>query len=256
MKPFVIQIRKLGLLLAVLGCWQQGRADDLAGSNRLTDAEHAEGWTLLWDGSSLAGWHTMESAIPADHRWLISEGILSIKPSGPDGVRTHLVTLKHYAAFELVFEFRISRGANSGIKYLVTMERNGERVVPIGPEYQVLDDAVHPDAQRGVEGNRRLGSLYDIVACASRETSTPPLELIDTWQRGRIVVRPSGEVEHWLNGTKLLSIDRYSADFRGRVARSAYAKFSRYGQAAAGPILLQDHGDAVSFRGVKILLIK
>ena len=219
--------------------------------NTLTGAERVAGWTLLWDGHSFTGWRQAEAGRPASTGWSIAEGVLTVEPGSSTAAgRNNLLTTENFSAFELSFEFLLTPAANSGVKYLVQNVRNGARLIDVGAEYQLLDDERHPDAKRGVDGDRTLGSFYDVVARRAVPTRGAPI--VGAWQHGRIVVRPNGEVEHWLNGEKIVEYVRSSPDFHARVAKSAYAKFPLFGEALTGPILLQDHGDRVSFRSLKV----
>jgi len=125
----------------------------------------------------------------------------------------------------------------------------------VGPEYQILDDAKHPDAKMGAGGNRTMASLYDLIPAApsldpkaSRRDRIP----IGEWNRGRIISYPNGKIEHWLNGWKMVEYQRGTPIFNALVARSKFAKEANFGMAPKGRILLQDHGDKVSFRSIKI----
>jgi len=148
----------------------------------------------------------------------------------------------------LQLEFKLTEGANSGIKYFVTEGEDGV----LGLEYQLLDDERHPDAKLGAAGNRKLGSLYDLIPRPEMATNLGIAPRIGAWQHARIVVRPDNHVEHWLNGIKVVEYERGSPLFQALVARSKYAGFAKFGLADAGPILLQDHGDEVHFRSIKI----
>jgi hypothetical protein len=121
----------------------------------------------------------------------------------------------------------------------------------IGLEFQILDDKLHPDAKKGVAGNRTAGSLYDLITAKPIDVNRNKVLAINDWNRGRIVVK-GGHVEHWLNGYKIVEYDRFSQMFTALVAYSKYKDWSNFGQWPAGPILLQDHGDKVSFRSVKV----
>lgn len=218
--------------------------------NSLSAAEKANGYKLLFDGKTNAGWTgAYKSAFP-EKGWEINNGLLSVLPSN-GGESTNggdIVTKEQFAAFDLSFEFKLTEGANSGVKYFVTLaEKNSGSA--IGLEYQVLDDEKHPDAKLGREGNRTLSSLYDLIKANKVPASLRP---IGVWNRGRVVVYPNNKVEHYLNGIKVIEYVRGSEDFRKLVAISKYKDWKNFGEAAKGHILLQDHGNKVSFRTIKI----
>ncbi len=218
--------------------------------NKLTPEESRQGVQLLWDGHSSQGWRGAYKTAFPDKGWSINDGILSITPSGgaESAFGGDIVTEKMFSAFELQFEFRLTEGANSGVKYFVT-EKEGNTGSAIGLEYQVLDDAKHPDALQGAAGNRTLGSLYDLIPSlkfgqAIRKTGE--------WNRGMIRVHRDGRIEHFLNGYKVVEYNRNTQMFAALVARSKYAQWKDFGMANEGRILIQDHGDRVDYRSVKI----
>jgi hypothetical protein len=207
--------------------------------NTLTAYEKKNGWKLLFDGASSNGWRgANKDKFPADG-WEIKEGILTITPGDGGG---DIVTVDEFGDFELTFEFRLSEGANSGLKYYV-QEVGGV----LGLEYQVLDDAKHPDAKNGRDGNRTLASLYDLIPAAKGKRPNA----IGNWNTARIVSK-NNHVEHWLNGFKVLEYERGSKEFRDIVALSKFKDKPGFGEAPKGRILLQDHNDMVSFRNIKI----
>jgi hypothetical protein len=221
--------------------------------NTLTDAERAEGWQLLWDGRTTWGWRSAKGKDFPKGGWEIKDGELSVLESGGAESRAggDIVTEATYAAFELKADFRITPGANSGIKYYVDTEINKGEGSAIGLEFQILDDAVHPDAKLGRDGNRTMGSLYDLIPAAATKTVKP----VGEWNQARVVSN-GRHVEHWLNGTKVLEYERGSESFRQLVAISKYKVWPAFGEKPEGHVLLQDHGNRVSFRNVKIRVRK
>jgi hypothetical protein len=224
--------------------------------NQLTEYEKAKGWRLLWDGRTTKGWKGAKLEGFPTQGWEIRDGALSVLPSGGAEARNggDIITTEDFSDFELQLDFRLAPGANSGIKYFVDPQLLKGEGSAIGLEFQLLDDERHPDAKMGVDGNRTVGSLYDLITAtnlseADRTTKrvNPPGE----WNRARIVVR-GNQVEHWLNDIKVVSYERGSHAFRALVAQSKYRDWPRFGELESGPILLQDHGDLVSFRSVKI----
>lgn len=218
--------------------------------NYLSGFEKGSGWKLLFDGRTGNGWvKAYEDGFPAG-RWIVKDGTLSLPPAA-DGkpFSADIVTRETFSAFDLSFEFRLTPGANSGIKYFVTLEEKNTGGAGIGLEYQLLDDSLHPDAKMGRDGNRTLASLYDLIKA---QKTTRFIKQPGSWNTGRIVVYPNNHVEHYLNGIKVLEYERGSASYRGLVAISKYTVYPGFGEAKAGHILLQDHGDGVSFRSIRI----
>lgn len=222
--------------------------------NDLSEAEKQHGTVLLWDGKTTDGWRGAYKKNFPEKGWRIEEGILSVAKS--DGAESQnggdIVTEKEYTAFDLQFEFKLTEGANSGVKYFVTEKENNSGSA-IGLEYQILDDERHPDAKAGVVGNRTLASLYDLIPSLKISRG---LHKIGEWNYGRVVVYPDNRVEHWLNGYKVVEYQRGSPIYQALVARSKYAQWEDFGMARQGHILLQDHGDRVSFRSLKIREMK
>ena len=179
----------------------------------------------------------------------MQDGTLAVLPGANGG---NIVTEQEFSAFELQLEFMTSKGANSGIIYLLTSPYNEVQGSPFGLEYQILDDEHHPDAKRGVDGNRTLASLYDLFPRAKLMTNVGIAPKVGAWQHARIVARKDGSVEHWLNGVKVLAFNRNSPEFRAKVETSKFKSITDFGQAARGRILLQDHGDDVRYRSIKI----
>ena len=218
--------------------------------NNLSVQEKKNGYTLLWDGKTTKGWRGAYKTNFPEKGWEIKDGALSVnKSSGAESTNGgDIVTKKEFGAFEFKFDFKLTEGANSGVKYFVT-ESEGNKGSAIGPEYQILDDFKHPDAKMGVSGNRTLGSLYDLISSKKIPASQ---KKIGEWNQGIIRVYPNNKIEYWLNGYKILEYERGSAEFLDLVAKSKYKDWLNFGMAPKGHILLQDHGDDVSFRSLKI----
>ena len=216
--------------------------------NALSPREKAEGWQLLWDGKTSEGWRGARLNTFPEKGWTIRDGVLTVE-KGNGGESTNggdIVTTKKYRNFMLSVDFQITQGANSGIKYFVDPGMNKGAGSAIGCEFQILDDLRHPDAKLGVKGNRKLGSLYDLIPAPEQK----PFD-INRFNTALVIVRGK-HVEHWLNGVKLLEYDRDSQQWNALVAYSKYRDWPNFGNAAEGHILLQDHGDEVRFKNIKI----
>ena len=218
--------------------------------NKLTPEEKSQGWKLLFDGVSSTGWESARKEAFPKEGWTIEDGILTIQKSDGSEARTFgdIVTTEQYSAFDLAFDFKLTDGANSGVKYFVTLAE-GNSGSAIGLEYQILDDALHPDAKIGRDGNRTLASLYDLIKA---EKQARFVRKPGEWNQGRVVVYPNNKVEHYLNGVKVLEYERGSQAYRDLVAISKYVVWNKFGEAPSGRILLQDHGDQVSYKNIKI----
>jgi len=222
--------------------------------NFLTEYEIKFGWKLLFDGETSKGWRgASKESFPAKG-WLIQDGTISVISSeGHESANGgDIVTLDQYKYFDLSFDFKLTPGANSGVKYFVTEKEKTEGSA-IGLEYQVLDDKLHPDAKLGLNGDRTLASLYDLIPADKQERFIHP---IGQWNTGRIIVYPNNHVEHYLNGIKVLEYERGSEAFRAMVAVSKFKGWPGFGEAPEGHILLQDHGNEVSFRSIKIRVLE
>ncbi|MBT3383781.1 MAG: DUF1080 domain-containing protein [Prolixibacteraceae bacterium] len=223
--------------------------------NELTETEKRKGFRLLWDGKTTKGWRGAKMDKFPEAGWEIKDGELCTIESGGAESRGggDIVTIEKYSNFELELDFKITEGANSGIKYFVDTELNKGAGSAIGCEFQILDDKKHPDAKNGTSANRTVGSLYDLITAHSfsepdkKKRGANPGD----WCKARVIVNGS-HVEHYLNNIKVIEYDRHSQMFRALVAYSKYKKWPDFGQAADGHILLQEHGNKVDFRSVKI----
>lgn len=205
--------------------------------NTLTKKERKAGWQLLWNGRDLSGWKSNSPNGDMNKGWKAVDGELVIMARSGAG---DIITEKRYHDFELSIDFKITEGANSGIKYFIG--ENGS----IGCEFQILDDENHPDAKMGFNGNRRLGSLYDLIPADGWA-----LVAKRDWNTARIVVR-GNHVEHWLNGVKILEYEKNNDMWDTIVSHSKFAKVENFAGGDGGHILLQDHNDEVHYRNLKI----
>ena len=224
--------------------------------NQLSDIERSDGWQLLWDGKTTNGWRSAKGDSFPKTGWRIEDGLLIVEAAdGGEAVNGgDIITTTEFADFELELQFRITPGANSGIKYYVDPDLLKGEGSAIGLEFQILDDALHPDAKMGVAGKRKIGSLYDLIRADDfiepgndNKRVNPPGQ----WNHARIVSR-GGKVEHWLNHIKVVEFDRFSQTFAALVEYSKYKDWENFGRWATGPILLQDHGNEVAFHSIKL----
>ncbi|AXE16651.1 DUF1080 domain-containing protein [Runella rosea] len=223
--------------------------------NQLSENEARKGWRLLWDGKTTNGWRLANYDTFPTVGWAIQDGVLKVLGTKKDTLvkSGDIITDKEFSNFELEMDFKLTTGANSGLKYFVVEDRKKRAGTGLGPEFQILDDKEHPDAKAGVGGNRTTASLYDLITAEnlSEGSTAKRMNPPGKWNKLRVVVK-GGHVEHWLNNLKMVEYDRYSQIFRNLVAKSKYNTYPNFAQAVAGHILLQDHGDEVHFRSIKI----
>jgi hypothetical protein len=203
-------------------------------------AQAQGGWTVLFDGKDTSAWRSYEKdGFPAAGWVVESDGSLHIKAGSKAG---DLMTKKTYGDFELELEWKVAEGGNSGILYRAP-QLPGKPVYYNAFEYQILDDAKHRDGQ---SANRRAATLYDLY-----EASGAELKPVGQWNTTKIVAK-GAHLEHWLNGKKVLSCDLSSDDYKKRLAASKFATWEGFGTHARGHIALQDHGDDVWFRNIRV----
>ena len=231
-------------------------AKDPQAPNTLTAQEKKDGWKLLFDGKTTNGWRGAYSTNFPEKGWDVTDGLLTIQQS--DGSESQsfgdIVTNGEYTNFDLMFDFKLTDGANSGVKYFVAEQSPKPKGSAFGLEFQVLDDDKHPDAKLGRNGNRTVGSLYDLIPASGKKANP-----IGEWNTGRVIAK-GHHVEHWLNGKKVVEYERGSEKFRELVAMSKYNApeynaNGRFGEAPKGHILLQDHGNRVFYRNMKIKIL-
>ncbi len=215
------------------------------GQNTLTDKEKKDGWKLLFDGTTTKGWKTFnsDSAVTA---WKVADGALMLDSSAKKG-RGDLITDRAYENYELSVDWKISACGNSGIIFNVVEDKKYRATYLTGPEMQVLDNTCHPDAKII---KHRAGDLYDLIT-SSKETVKPAGE----WNTAKLISN-HGKMEFWLNGTKAVSFTMHTPEWDKMVAASKFKTMPDFGKATKGHIALQDHGDQVWYRNVKIKELK
>jgi hypothetical protein len=209
-----------------------------ADHNTLTPQEKKDGWRLLFNGKDLEGWRRYGSDAKPMPGWQTADGLLTKVNRVPGG---DIITEEKFNDYELTWEWNIAKNGNNGIKYLVTEER---RSAP-GPEYQLLDDDGHPDGKVGPK--RQTACLYDILPPAADKPLKPPGE----WNHSRIIIK-GNQVEHWLNGAKVLSYELGSPELLEAISNSKFKNAENFGKKIEGHIMITDHSDECSFRNIKI----
>lgn len=203
------------------------------------DGGESSDWIALFDGDTLEGWrgYRLES-VPAG--WSVADGAIHLVPSG-EGQRADLITEPQFASFELELEWAVSEGSNSGIFFHVTEDHG--RAYETGPEYQILDNAGHPDGRKAITSAASNFALHE----PANDLTRP----LGEFNAARLIV-DGDHVEHWLNGEKLLEYTLWDDDWKARVAASKFASMPDYGLRETGHVVLQDHGNEVWFRSIRI----
>ena len=207
--------------------------------NTLTSEEKAQGFALLFDGKTTSGWRGYQQE-RAPEGWQVADGALTRVGGGGD-----LITVDQYDSFDLRIDWKIDRGGNSGIMYHVT--ETGGATYHTGPEYQILDNAAHADGKDTLTSTGSCYALYAPVKDVTRPAGN--------WNETRLVVN-GNQVEHWLNGVRLVEYELHSPDWNQRVAGSKFKQWPEFGRAPRGHLALQDHGDRVAFRNIRIRVLK
>lgn len=222
----------------------KSEAQEKTPDNQLTKAEQKAGFKLLFDGKSTENWHMFNSD-KTPTAWKVEDGTLVFDKTAGEG--GDLVTNEEFESFELKLDWKISKNGNSGLFFYVIEDKKYKTVYLTGPEMQILDDAGHPDAQ--IE-KHRAGDLYDLIAC--KYVTVKPAE---EWNQARLIVN-KGKVEHWLNGRKVVEYEMWTDEWKKLVAGSKFKEMPDFGTARKGRLALQDHGDKVWFKNIKIRVLK
>jgi hypothetical protein len=224
---------------------QPAAAPESAAHNTLTREEEAEGWVLLFDGTTTEGWRRYGGDDFPVGRWVVENGELVGQSTSGDMEGGDIVTVAEFTDFELTFDFKVGPEGNSGVFYRVK-EHEGAGLWQVAPEFQVLDDPAYIAMGTMDMRTHLTGDNYDLHAAEER-----PVHPTGEWNSGRIVVQ-GDRVEHWLNGRMTVSYELYSDDWEARVAASKFGPEEHYARAASGSIALQDHGTPVWYRNIKI----
>jgi len=206
-----------------------------AAANEPTAAEKAAGWKLLFDGKTLNGWRHFRNHEPIKEGWVAEDGCLNRVGEAGD-----IISDAEFTDFDLRWEWRLTPGANSGLKYFVTEERASA----LGHEYQLIDDSRHADALRGAKW--QTAAFYDVLPATNRT-----IKPVGEWNQARVLAQ-GNHVEHWLNGAKVLEYELGGETVKAAVAASKFKGVAGFGTKIKGHILLQDHGDEIWFRDLKI----
>lgn len=226
---------RAGLLSAIIVCVS---ININAQNNQLSASEQKQGWKLLFDGQSPNGWRNYRSKT-INPQWKVVDGTLTLAEKGGGDI----ITENQYENFELNLEWRIQDCGNSGIFFGVVEDTSYCCVFFTGPEMQILDDKCHPDNKLE---NHRAGALYDMITC-----SKPTVKPAGEWNQIRLV-KKNGKVEQWQNGTKVVEYTMWTPEWDAMVAKSKFKDWKGFGKYKKGHLALQDHGDVVSFRNIKL----
>lgn len=210
-----------------------------------TPARADDGWITLFDGSSVSEWRLYNSADFPNEGWVVEDDMLVFRPLEDRRPVGDIISKRQFRDFDLRLEWMVERAGNSGIFYHA-LEQPTQMIYWSALEMQVLDDANHPDSFLGINGNRQAGSLYDLIPI-SPKTAKP----FGEWNEARIVSN-GPVVEHWLNGERVLRYERWTVEWFEMLRNSKFKDHNEFGAMQQGHIGLQDHGDVVRFRNIRI----
>jgi hypothetical protein len=217
-------------------------------NNRLTRSERKSNWVLLFDGKTTQGWRAAYGTEFPKHGWAVKDGELrgELSAGAEAGDAGDIVTLKKYRHFELVFDWKLGAGGNSGVKYFIEERQPKPKYgSQAGYEYQLIDDAGYIYLGKKLPQDLKTASIYDVIAANKADVK------MGEWHTSKIIVKDNA-IEHWLDGQKVLAIDRTSETFKQGVVDSKFKNYLGFDDIVEGHILLQDHGHSVAFKNIKI----
>ncbi|MFD3002376.1 family 16 glycoside hydrolase [Pontibacter toksunensis] len=241
MKKIYALLAFVATVVMISACASQTGSSSAQADNTLTKKEKNAGWVSLFDGESMDKWRGFKKDNVPD-AWQIEDGAIALTGKGGGDI----VTKEEYKDFELMLDWKISEGGNSGIFFNVSEDPKFQYTFQTGPEVQIIDDERHPDAKQGKNGNRKAGTNYDL-----HPLSEPAVKPAGEYNTVRLVVK-NGHVEQYLNGKKVVEYTLWSPEWERMVKESKFASMPEYGTYKSGHIALQDHGDKVWFKNIKI----
>ncbi|HUQ67482.1 MAG TPA: DUF1080 domain-containing protein [Flavitalea sp.] len=219
-------------------------ADSASTASADTASAKTGEWVSLFDGKSFSGWHGFNKGTDSIKNWMIEDSALICLGAAKDAHGGDIVSDKQFSNFELTWDWKVTKGANSGVMYHVIEDKKYQSPYETGPEYQVIDDKDFPEK---LEDWQKAGADYAIMAANDKKK----LNNVGDWNSSRLIYN-NGHVEHWLNGEKVVEFDRSGDTWKKMRATGKWKDYPDYGKADSGPIALQDHGNKVYFKNIKI----
>lgn len=236
-------------VISFASCGENSPQNSTMGDSTATSAAGAAAtesgeWVSLFDGKTFTGWHGFNKGADSIKNWMIEDSSLICLGAAKDAHGGDIVTDKSFSNFELAWDWKVTKGANSGVMYHVIEDKKYQSPYETGPEYQVIDDVDFPEK---LEDWQKAGADYAIMAANDKKKLNP----VGEWNSSRLIYN-NGHVEHWLNGEKVVEFDRSSDTWKNMRATGKWKDYPDYGKADSGPIALQDHGNKVYFKNIRI----